>query len=119
MTQQAFEFFPAPLAGLALAIAAAVTPAASPWRAVRTMLKDSGNFVPRGAGWPISAVAGALGLALGGPRRHGATAVHAPWIGQGRARVLAADVRRATYLVVAASVLVAAALGVLALTMPR
>jgi adenosylcobinamide-phosphate synthase len=117
IAQQILEFVPAPLAGLALALAALFSPAANPWRALRTMLSDSWNHVPRGGGWPIAATAGALGLALAGPKRYGATAVQAPWVGQGRARARAADIQRTTYLVVASSVLVATAVGVLALAM--
>ncbi len=40
-------------------------------------------------------MAGALGLALGGPRRYGGTVADEPWLGDGRARLDTADIRRA------------------------
>ena len=49
------------------------------------------------AGWPEAAMAGALGLALAGPRRYGERLVKDAWMGDGRARATAADIHRALY----------------------
>jgi adenosylcobinamide-phosphate synthase len=109
------DIVPAPLAALFLTVAAVFVPAANPTRAARTMLADSRHYGAYGAGWTIAATAGALGLALAGPRRFGAIVASTPWIGQGRARAEALDVRRAIYLVAIAWLLFAAALGIVAL----
>ena len=46
------------------------------------------------AGWPEAAMAGALGLALAGPRRYAARVINDPWLGDGRARATVADIGR-------------------------
>jgi adenosylcobinamide-phosphate synthase len=109
------EIVPAALAALLLSVAAIFVPAASPLRAVRTLVADGHRYGAHGAGWSIAAVAGGLGLALAGPRRFGAVSVATPWIGQGRARAEATDVRRAIYLVAIAWLLLAVGVGALAL----
>ena len=98
----ALNYIPARLAGFILAVAALFAPTASPARAVRTMLRDAGKHRSLNAGWPEGATAGALGLALAGPRRYRNRAVDDPWIGDGIARAEARDVRRALYLYAAA-----------------
>jgi adenosylcobinamide-phosphate synthase len=89
---------PAPVAGMILTIAAAFVPGANPLRALSTMARDSRNRGAPGAGWTESAVAGALGLSLAGPRRYRGEVVRGPWIGDGRARATPADITRAVYL---------------------
>jgi adenosylcobinamide-phosphate synthase len=106
---------PARLSGLIIAIAAAVVPQGSPAAALRTMLRDARKHRSVNAGWPEGAAAGALGLALAGPRRYGAETVNDPWIGDGRARATAMDMRRALYLFVAACLLHAALIVIAAL----
>ena len=68
---------------------------------------------------PEGAVAGALGLALAGPRRYGTETVNDPWIGDGRARATALDIRRALYLYVVAGLILAALIGALLLGRPH
>ena len=46
--------------------------------ATRTALRDAGLHRSPNAGWPEAAMAGALGLALGGPRSYGGAPVSAP-----------------------------------------
>jgi len=46
------------------------------------------------AGWPIAAMAGAIGASLAGPRRHQGSIVADEWIGRGSARLSYADFRR-------------------------
>ena len=43
-------------------------------------------------------MAGALGLALAGPRRYAQDIARDPWIGHGTAKATAADIGRALYL---------------------
>jgi adenosylcobinamide-phosphate synthase len=104
----AANFVPARLAALIIAAAAAVVPQGSPAASLKTMLRDARKHRSVNAGWPEAAAAGALGLALAGPRRYGADLVNDSWIGDGRARVTTADMRRALYLFVAACLVLAA-----------
>lgn len=99
------NLIPARLAGLFLAIVAPAAPGGRPGAALVTMLKDARKHRSPNAGWPEAAMAGALGLALAGPRRYGAEVVDDPWIGAGRARTEAADIRRALRIMVAACLL--------------
>jgi adenosylcobinamide-phosphate synthase len=62
----------------------------------------------KGTHWPEAALAGALGLALGGPRSYTARVVDAPWIGGGRARAKPGDVTAAARLIARATLLAAA-----------
>ena len=92
------NLIPARLSGLMIALAAFFTPTANPFRAFATIMKDSHKHASINAGWPEAATAGALGLALAGPRRYGEVAVNDPWIGSGRARATEADIRRTLFL---------------------
>lgn len=81
------NFVPARLAGALICLAAP-----GGWR---ILLRDARNHASPNAGWPEAAMAGALGLKLAGPIAYDG-AMHAkPWIGDGRADVTAADIRRA------------------------
>jgi len=86
---------PARLSGLLITVAAVFTPSAGPVAAMATMLRDAAKHKSPNAGWPEAAMAGALGLALAGPRRYGRELVNDPWIGDGRARATPADIKRA------------------------
>jgi len=115
----AANFVPARLAALIIAAAAAVAPQGSPAASLKTMLRDARKHRSVNAGWPEAAAAGALGLALAGPRRYGTELVNDPWIGDGRARVTPADMRRALYLFVAACLVHAALIAILAIVVNR
>ncbi|HEX2113820.1 MAG TPA: adenosylcobinamide-phosphate synthase CbiB [Alphaproteobacteria bacterium] len=115
----AANFVPARLAALIIAAAAAVAPKGSPAASLKAMLRDARKHRSVNAGWPEAAAAGALGLALAGPRRYGAELVSDPWIGDGRARVTPADMRRALYLFVAACLVHAALIAILAIAVNR
>ncbi|MBF0394259.1 MAG: cobalamin biosynthesis protein CobD [Alphaproteobacteria bacterium] len=104
---------PARLAGLLVALAALFVPGASFPGALRCIWRDAGKHRSPNAGWPESAMAGALGLALAGPRHYPGLTVSDPWIGDGRARATSVDIRRA--LIVFAVACGLNALGVLAI----
>ena len=94
----AANLVPARLAGVFLCTAAVFVPTARPAAGLRTMLRDASKHRSVNAGWPEGAAAGALGLALAGPRQYTGSVVDDPWIGDGRARATARDIDRALYL---------------------
>jgi adenosylcobinamide-phosphate synthase len=79
---------------LLIAAAATMSPAAAlqAWRAV---VHDARRHRSPNAGWPEAAMAGALGVALAGPRSYGGVEVADAFIGNGRRAATAADIRRA------------------------
>ena len=104
----AVNWVPARIAGGLVALAALVVPGGAPGRAWRTMLRDAPRHSSPNAGWPEAAMAGALGLALLGPRRYGdLAAADEAWLGDGRTEATADDVRRTVWLFAAACALVA------------
>jgi adenosylcobinamide-phosphate synthase len=83
------------LSALWLILAAFAVEGASPraaWDAVR---RDAGRHRSPNAGWPEAAMAGALGFRLAGPRVYGDKRVEDAFMGDGRADLGAADIRRA------------------------
>lgn len=90
----ALNFLPARLSGLLLALAAAFVPNAVVRESFRVMLRDHGKHASPNAGWPEAAAAGALGLALGGPRHYQGHSVSEPWMGDGTARAGVSDIQR-------------------------
>lgn len=89
------NWVPARLGAALIAGAAVFAAGCRPGRAVRIMLRDAGKHRSLNAGWPEGAMAGALGLALAGPRRYAEGVVADPWIGDGTARAATADIGRA------------------------
>jgi adenosylcobinamide-phosphate synthase len=102
------------LAALLLVGAACVVPGASPGGAVAAVRRDAGRHRSPNAGWPEAAMAGALGFALAGPRRHGGVVVEDAVMGAGGRRELGAgDIRRALRLYWTADGLLVAGLAAL------
>ena len=89
------NWIPARLAGALIVLAAAFAPTAHPTRALRVFWRDSGKHDSPNAGWPEAAMAGALNLALGGPRHYEGGVTKTQWIGDGDPRAGADDIRRA------------------------
>ena len=98
---------PAPASGLLLVGAAVFAGDGRAGRALAVMLRDGRKHHSPNAGWPEVAMAGALRLALAGPRHYAEGAVNDPWLGDGKARVEPADIRRALRLYSLACLLLA------------
>lgn len=86
---------PARLSGLLIAAAALFAAGGRPRRALAVMLRDARKHRSPNAGWPEGAMAGALGLALAGPRRYAEGMALDPWVGDGTARADTSDIGRA------------------------
>jgi adenosylcobinamide-phosphate synthase len=103
------------LSALLIIAAAVLVPGANPaaaWLAVR---RDAGNHRSPNAGWPESAMAGALGIALAGPRAYGGVMGDYAYMGEGGRRDLTStDIRRALKLYWTADLLMVALFGAIA-----
>ncbi len=109
------NLIPARLSGLLLA---AVAPVAKRSAAVafQTMWRDAAKHRSPNAGWPESAMAGALGVALAGPRRYGERIVDDPFLNaEARKEATPDDMSRALDLLVSACLLEAGVYAALAL----
>ena len=80
----------------------------------KTMWRDASKHNSPNAGWPEAATAGALGLALAGPRKYPHHTTDAPWVGDGSAKATANDIERALYLYVVACLINALIVAVIA-----
>ena len=99
------NLLPARLAGCLIAGAALIV-RRSPRQAIEVMLRDAGIHRSPNAGWPEAAMAGALGIALGGPRVYAAGPVTEPFLNApGRRDAGPDDIKRALRVMVAACVL--------------
>jgi len=83
------------LSALLIVGAAYFTRGASVGAAWRATWRDGKNHDSPNAGYPEAAMAGALGLALGGPRSYDGAEVEGAWMGDGRREVTAEDIRSA------------------------
>jgi adenosylcobinamide-phosphate synthase len=110
---------PARLSGLFIALASLFLPRGRPFRALATMLRDARKHRSPNAGWPEAAMAGALDLALAGPRRYGELVVDDPWLGRGRAQATTTDMGRALMLFVVACLIEVLTLAGAALLLAR
>ena len=83
------------LAALLVIAAAGLTPGASAAASFRAVRRDSHRHRSPNAGYPEAAMAGALGLALAGPRIYGGKLIDDAMMGDGRRDATAADIRAA------------------------
>jgi len=109
----AANWLPARFAGALVVAAAAILPGASARRAWTAMLRDAPQHRSPNAGWQEAAFAGALDLALAGPRRYGETLVEDAWMGDGRHELAAEDLKAALRLYLAAWGMLALLVGLL------
>lgn len=87
-TDDAMNLLPARLAGVLIVAAAG-------GRGGAIMARDARRHASPNAGWPEAAMAGALGVRLGGPVRYDGVAHDRPWLGEGQEPAGAADIARA------------------------
>ena len=80
------------LSGLLIVAAAALSGRTSSGNAWHTMIGDASKHASPNAGYPEAAMAGALGLSLGGPRSYEGKETDGAWLGNGRREAKAADV---------------------------
>lgn len=92
---------PARLSALLLAMAAPFA-RGSIAMALKAMRRDARKHRSPNAGWPESAMAGALGIKLAGPRRYAERLVDDPWLNTDGRNAAPADIRRALRMLVAA-----------------
>ena len=82
------------LTGLLFAGAARLQSATAAKAALNAMWHDAGKHQSPNAGWPESAMAGALDLRFGGPRNYEGTTIDLPFMGNGREQIVTADIAR-------------------------
>ena len=93
----------------------AVVPADSQDAAWRALVRDAHRHRSPNAGFPEAAMAGALGLALAGPRHYGGMLVEDAVMGEGRREADAADIGAALALYRRADAILIALVGLFAL----
>ena len=92
------NYLPARLAGCCFVLASVPLEGARVRNALRCMFRYAGQHRSPNAGWQEAAVAGALELALAGPRHYAEGPVDDAWMGDGRRELSAQDVYRALHL---------------------
>ena len=113
------NLIPAPVTAILIVAGTLFSPTARPVAAIRGVFGGAASSHSPRAGWTQGAVAGALGLSLSGPRRHGGAVAPGAWIGNGRARANSTDIARAMWLYLIAGFLGVAPLALLALLLHR
>jgi adenosylcobinamide-phosphate synthase len=82
----AVNYIPARLTGFLIVIAACLVRGANAKNAFRAMYRDASCHRSFNAGWPEAAMAGALGIALAGPRIYDSVEVPDGWMNENGAR---------------------------------
>lgn len=112
----AVNYIPARLTAFLIVIAAVLVKGANAKGAIRAMFRDARYHRSFNAGWPEAAMAGALGIALAGPRIYDGVEVTDQWMnGEGTRDVGPAHIFRALRLYRVAGGLIMASLLALAL----
>jgi len=106
----ALRWLPTRISAFVLALSAVFVDGGKPHAAWATAVRYAGRHPSRTGGWPVAAMAGALGVMLGRPGASG----HG-WIGSGALKIGLAEVRRARRLVFVVRLILAAACAGLAL----
>ena len=83
---------PARFTGWLVALSATFLPSRSGKNAVTAMARDAKKHLSPNAGWPEAAMAGALGIRLGGPRSYDGKKVELAHMGDGRDKLDAKDI---------------------------
>jgi adenosylcobinamide-phosphate synthase len=103
------------LSALLIVAAAAITRGASPGNAWRAIVRDARRHRSPNAGYPEAAMAGALDLALAGPRSYGGIEIADAVMGNGRRGATVADIHAALSLYFRADAILVAAVAALTL----
>jgi adenosylcobinamide-phosphate synthase len=104
------------LTALLIVLASFLVKGADPVNAWRSVWRDARNHRSPNAGWPEAAMAGALGLALAGPRSYGGVLVDDVFMGEGgRREAESIDIRRALKLYRVADYLLITLFGIMAI----
>lgn len=106
------------LTALLLAVASIFTPGASVAGALEAVSRDASKHRSPNAGWPESAIAGALGLKLNGPKVYGEVRVEDAYMGDGRRDATAEDIHSALWLTTTAWGIMVGCLLLLAIILP-
>lgn len=101
---------PARVSGMLIVVAAPSL------QAFRVMTRDASRHRSPNAGWPESAMAGALGVRLSGPRVYGGTPTAEPWLNAAAPDPRTDDLARALRVYVRALVIVALLLAIMTLS---
>ena len=99
----ALNIIPSRIAGSLIVFSAFFAPTASPIGAWSAMWRDSSKHDSPAAGWTEASMAGALNIALGGPRKYTNKIINGAWMGNGTAQVTTRDIRRALNLYIIAN----------------
>lgn len=94
LSDDVLQFIPSRLSVLFLLAAAPVVPRTRIRGAVMAIIRDSLKFSSPNSGLPVSCMAGALGVTLGGPRRFHGDTINDPWTGNGSAKLELPDLLR-------------------------
>jgi adenosylcobinamide-phosphate synthase (EC 6.3.1.10) len=87
--------------------------------ALKAMWRDARQHRSPNAGWPESAMAGALGIKLAGPRRYAEGLVDDPYLNADGRDATPADIRRALRMLAAACLIQFAIFAILTLSLTR
>lgn len=93
------NYIPARLTALLIAFGALLYGKAHCWDGFLMALKYADRHKSPNAGWPESAMAGALDLRLGGPRQYGEISVEGAWLGEGREQAEKSDIIQAVQII--------------------
>jgi adenosylcobinamide-phosphate synthase len=110
------NLIPARLAGLLIVASSVAVPSARSSDGFHAMMRDAAKHRSPNAGWQEAALAGALGVALAGPRRYAGRLVEDYWMNSGgRSEATVDDIRRGLHIYLAACLLQAGSVAILAL----
>jgi adenosylcobinamide-phosphate synthase len=96
--QSIFIAIPAQMSGFLTLLASLFLPTSRPTDVLQTIIKNNNKYHNYNLGIGISAFAGALNVALSGPKQFSQAKLTSPWIGTGTAQATFNDIRRGLYL---------------------
>jgi adenosylcobinamide-phosphate synthase len=109
------NLIPARIAGLLIVASSFVVAGAQARDGFRAMMRDAAKHRSPNAGWQEAALAGALGVALAGPRCYAGVTVSDHWMNDGgRSEATVDDIRKALRIYVTACLLQAVIVTVMA-----